>query len=115
MYSADSESLNDNTEALRELQQLCQNNGIALLIVNIPELRNLDDYPLHIATDYIKNLAATMGVPFFDTHPSLTGHDAESLWVSKEDPHASVKAHRIIAAGIQDTLAREDMLPSPSK
>ena len=106
LYSQEnSENLARNKEAIKELIEICKRNGIKLLIVNIPELRMLEEYQFHQATMYIETLATEGGVPFLDLLPSLVGHKAESLWVSVEDPHASAFANGIIAKQIYKKIS----------
>jgi hypothetical protein len=98
----------DNLEAasaaIRDLISLCRREDIEILIVNIPELRRLEDYEFGFATDYIRGLAEEGGVPFVDMLPSLVGHTPESLWVSVEDPHANSGANDIIAQRLYDEI-----------
>ncbi len=101
LYSdAASGDLAANREAFCELVTLCKNRGIGILVVNVPELRELNRYPFDYATDYIRNLALEADVPFVDLLPGLRGYDPQSLWVSPEDPHANAKANTVIAEQI---------------
>jgi lysophospholipase L1-like esterase len=98
-------NLAENEKAIKELINLCRTHQIKLVIVNIPELRSLKQYQFDKATMHIKDLAAEGKVPFLDLLPALVGQEAESLWVSEEDPHASELANRIIAEEIYDKIA----------
>lgn len=100
-----SQNLDDNREAIRELIKICEISKIDLLIVNIPELRSLKEYQFQLATNYIEGLAEEENVAFLDLLPALVGHEAESLWVSPEDPHASELANGIIAEEIYDKIS----------
>ncbi len=106
LYSDENSSnLDANKKAIRELIEICSSKGIKLLVVNIPELRTLKTYQFDKATTHIKALAAEGNVPFLDLLPALVGQEAESLWVSSEDPHASELANRIIAEEIYDKIS----------
>ena len=106
LYSDENSSnLDTNKKAIRELIEICSSKGIKLLVVNIPELRTLKTYQFDKATTHIKALAAEGNVPFLDLLPALVGQEAESLWVSSEDPHASELANRIIAEEIYDKIS----------
>jgi lysophospholipase L1-like esterase len=102
---------NSSRESIKELIRLCDENGIDLLIANLPELRTLRPYPFTYATDYIRALAEEGDVPFLDMLPALSPCEPESLWVSLEDPHANAKAHAIIARHIFDMI-REEVPPA---
>ncbi len=104
LYNPGAPALADNRAALKELAGLCRENHIPLLIASYPELHQLDDYPLSVATDYIRGLTAEVGVPFVDLRPRLAAEDPKSLWVSVEDTHGNAKACRIVAEEILDAM-----------
>jgi lysophospholipase L1-like esterase len=111
LYSdPDAENMKENSRALAELARLCADRKIRLLIVNIPELRELDHYPFAYATEYIENRAREANAHFLDLMPSLKAHRPESLWVSSEDPHANGKATTIIAEAIYRWILAEGVL-----
>ena len=105
LYSIDSEALLDNYESLKELSNICKQNKIKLLIVNIPELRELKNYPFPFATEYIRKFANDNDVYFFDLLPHFRDYDPSSLWVSNEDPHANSKTNMIIAKVIYEMIS----------
>ena len=105
LYSSEnSKNLAATEKAIKELINLCKDNGIRLLIVNIPELRALKRYKFQKATSFIRSLAEQENVSFLDLLPALVEYDPESLWVSLEDPHASELANGIIAEKIYDKI-----------
>ncbi len=106
LYAADSESLEANSAAIRELAALCKKEEITLIIASIPELHELKDYPLGVATEHVAGLASECDVPFVDLLPDLAGHEPETLWVSQEDPHANALACRTIAETLYRALSR---------
>lgn len=112
LYSVENlKSLASNKESIKELIRLCKKNNIKLLIVNIPELRVLREYPFSFATEYIKGLAEETNVPFLDLLPSFAGHEPESLWTNLEDPHANAKANSITAQVIYKKILNEGLIP----
>lgn len=100
-----------NIAAIEELSQICRERGIKLLIVNIPELRVLKDYPFPFATDLVRSLASRHQVPFLDLLPALAVHEPSTLWVTPEDPHANGLANGVIAGALYDELVAKGMLP----
>ena len=111
LYSSENvENLRANKDSIKELIALCKRNGIELLIVNIPELRNLRDYRFSQATEYIRALAEEGQVPFLDLLGALAEHPPESLWVKPEDPHANAKANSIIAQQLYNKIFDKGML-----
>jgi lysophospholipase L1-like esterase len=102
--------LQANRESVIELAGICKEKGVGLLIVNMPELHKLEDYPFPFATEYIRNLAEEAGVPFLDLHPAFAGYQPESLWVSLEDQHANARANIIMAQWIYDAIRAQGLL-----
>jgi lysophospholipase L1-like esterase len=106
LYSEENaKNLAATRRAIKELIKICSQNDIKLLIVNIPELRSLKNYQFSKATRYIQSLAEAQNVLFLDLLPALVGQEAESLWVSPEDPHASELANGIIAQEIYNKIS----------
>ena len=111
LYSQDNAgNLAENSGAVRGLIELCEREGIGLLIVNIPELHSFKDYSFYYATDYIKDLAEEAGTSFLDLLPRLASYEPESMWVSMEDTHANSRAHGLIAEEIYGKILRDALL-----
>lgn len=100
LYRADAPALGENRQALAELAKLCRERGIALYFVSYPELHQLDEYPLGIATRHIEGMARETGTPFLDLLPAFQGNAPETLWVSPEDAHGNAKAAALAAEAI---------------
>lgn len=100
LYRPESPALEQNRKSLVELAQICREKGIALFFVNYPELHQLKEYPLTVATDYVRTMANETGTPFMDLLPAFAGHSPESLWVSAEDAHGNAKAAALAAEAI---------------
>jgi lysophospholipase L1-like esterase len=110
LYKEGSPGLYVSREALKELTKICKDRGIQLLIVNIPELRILKEYPFPFATEFVRGIAREGNVPFVDLLPALAGEEPSTLWVSPEDPHANSKANAIIADALFEKLVSEPYL-----
>ncbi|MDO8281316.1 MAG: GDSL-type esterase/lipase family protein [Thermodesulfovibrionia bacterium] len=110
LYIHNPDNLASNKKSLEELITLCNANNIKLLIVNIPELHNLKNYPFRFATQYISQISEEGKVPFLDLLPYLADQEPESLWVSLEDPHANAKANSIISNTIYEKIRNEGLL-----
>jgi len=108
LYSpANTANISAAEKSIRKLVRLCRRHDISLLFVNIPELRDFDNYQFFEATEHIRSLAREASVPFLDLFVSFAVHKPESLWVSQEDPHANEKANSIIAEQIYGMLIQE--------
>lgn len=104
IYEKDNLALEQNRNALKELVKICTKKEVPLLIVNIPELHDILNYPFPFATDFIRDIAVAHQVPFLDLKPILQTENPATLWVSKEDAHANEKANWIISKAIQEKL-----------
>lgn len=105
LYLPQSPALAENKQALQDLIQLCKERNLPLLIVSYPELHQLKDYPLTMATTYIQGMAENSGTPFLDLLPYFSEHEPESLWVSTEDAHGNEVASEIAAQAIYHKVA----------
>jgi lysophospholipase L1-like esterase len=110
LYAADAPGFKQNRQALLELAELCRSRNIRLLMVNIPDLRRLDNYPFQYATTFIRDVAAANGVPFLDLLPALAGNSGKSLWVSDADSHSNARANGLAAAAIFRKISTEALL-----
>ena len=91
----DIKNVQRNRNAIKELSKICQLNNIDLLIVSIPELRELENYLFPFAVDYIRAIADEENVLFLDLLPALRKYKG-NLWVSSTDPHPNSAANKII-------------------
>lgn len=82
---------------INKLNNFCLEKNIKFIIHNIPELRDLNNYKFQKETVIIKKFADSKNILFLNSHDDLKTHMEESLWVTKLDPHANDKAHKIIS------------------
>jgi lysophospholipase L1-like esterase len=110
IYTADATGLNHNRQSLRELAALCRRSNIKLLVVNIPDLRRLQNYPFAYATDFIGGIAAENQVPFLDLLPVFERFSGKSLWVSDEDSHTNSRANGLASDAMFNKIQTEGLL-----
>lgn len=104
LYSPDYYGFRAAKYSINELIKITSENKIKLLIVNIPDLRRLKEYPFGFATELPKGLTEANSIPFLDLYSSFENHDEQSLWVSPEDPHMSKKANQLTAEAITNKI-----------
>jgi len=104
LFKAGRPGMAASRHAIDELAAVCTANGIKLVIANIPELRELKDYPFPEATQFVRRAAEDNHVPFVDLLPALVNEEPSTLWVTKEDPHANAKANGIIGRALFDAV-----------
>jgi lysophospholipase L1-like esterase len=100
LYSDDAQAWAMNKQAIIDLIAYCKNNNIRIMIINYPELHQLNPYPLEQATATIKSIAHSANVPFVDLLTSVKDFVPETLWVSPTDAHPDKKANEAFAAEI---------------
>ena len=96
-HYTDSVKKNNNKNAITDLANICKDNKIKLLVVNIPDLRILTNYPYKFGTDYIKQTVQDLDLEFLDLYETIKLHEPETLWVDQEDPHANSRANYLFA------------------
>jgi lysophospholipase L1-like esterase len=90
--------------AIRSLAAYCKKNGIALVVVSLPELHELKPYPFAKITEAVRRVAEENGVPFLDLLPAIEDLDPKSLWVSPTDAHPNSIADQAFAESIDSFL-----------
>jgi lysophospholipase L1-like esterase len=90
--------------SIAKLAAYCRENKIKLLLVNYPELRELDPYPFANVTALLRGLATRLGVTFVDLLDSVRKEAPETLWVSVPDPHPNARANELFAAALLDPV-----------
>jgi lysophospholipase L1-like esterase len=90
--------------AFYRLVKFCRDHDIKLMVVNYPELHQLDPYPFPQVTANISNLATEAGVPFLDLLPFIAERNPSSLWVSPTDAHPNRIATEEFADAIDQAL-----------
>lgn len=104
LYATNSEGFRRAKEAVNELVHITSERNIKLLVVNIPDLRRLKEYPFGFATALPEGLAKDNALPFIDLLLHLNKYDGQSLWVSKEDAHMNSAANNIAAKAIFEKI-----------
>jgi len=84
--------------AFQKLRDICATNNIALQVVLLPELHQLDVYPF--ATEHRKIMAFLQAshINALDLAPMFADEkDPSRLWVASDDAHPNAAAHALIA------------------
>jgi len=86
--------------AIEKLATRCREEGIVLYLANYPELRNPHDYPFPYVDSAIERIAADNRIRYIPLLPAVRELEPESLWVTRPDPHPSVRAHEAFAQAL---------------
>ena len=92
--------------AIGKLAAYCRSHHVKLLIAHLPELHDLEHYPLQEITELLQQAASENGTDFVDVLPELEQRDAAKLWVSRSDPHPNAHANELIANALFRKLER---------
>lgn len=92
-------------DAFLELQGICEQRGIELQVVMLPELHDLVNYPFAEEYAKVRRFLERNAIPVVDLTDDFAGYeDAEELWVARDDAHPNALAHRMIAEYSVDFL-----------
>ena len=90
--------------AIHRLASYCRENNIPLLVVNYPELHELEDYPFPEVSEAVSKAAADEALPFLELRPSVVDLAPETLWVSPTDAHPNKSANERFSKAIGEKL-----------
>ncbi|MDI1265547.1 MAG: SGNH/GDSL hydrolase family protein [bacterium] len=93
LYQADAQGWKETQEAIKQFSSAARELGTALIVFNIPELRELKPYPFADVTDKIRAVVEGEDVTFVDLLPAVEALDPSSLWVTVPDPHPNGRAN----------------------
>ena len=93
-------------EAFVLLKKTCDENGIALKVVILPELHDPAHYPFVAEHRKVLDFLATIGIPALDITPAFKDvKEPHKLWVALDDAHPNATAHAIIADAVEGFIA----------
>ena len=75
-----------------------------LLIANLPELHDVQNYRFGRITELVREAAKENNVAFVDLLPYLKKYESSKLWVTRPDPHPNAFANEILANGLFDAI-----------
>ena len=96
-------------KSINELKGIAKEKNIPLLIVIIPELHNLKDYPFENINEFIKGFEDS-NTYVLDILPYLNKDNPSLLWVSEEDLHPNKIVNKVIADAIYEKLIKHNLI-----
>jgi lysophospholipase L1-like esterase len=92
---------NSLTNDIRTIYEIANNESAKLVLVNIPELHEFEEYPFTEVNEFIEqDIITDLNITYINLLPSFSNHSPNDLWVSFEDAHPNAKGHQIIAKKI---------------
>jgi len=111
LYDENSPGRMATVKSIDALVDYSRENGIKLIFVNYPELRNLNDYPFSDVQNFVAAAAKKAKAPYVSLLETVKGLDEAKLWVSPDDSHPNGYANQLfvapILAAVKDVLAND--------
>ncbi|MBI4451962.1 SGNH/GDSL hydrolase family protein [Candidatus Woesearchaeota archaeon] len=99
-----------NRAYILEMDKIAKNNNATLVVVAIPFIYNLDDYPFSHAHEFLKDTAAQNRILYLDTLPQLSKFNESDIVVSRYDWHPNEMGHKIIAESIYNYMLESGLV-----
>ncbi len=97
LYLPDAVGWQAMQSSIANLAEICRANNIPLIVVDYPELRELEPYPFDKVSEKISALAADLNVEYVSLLPAVQGQRPSELWVTVPDPHPNSYANKLFA------------------
>lgn len=110
LYSNSNPYFQQHEKELKEMIGLSNKNGIPIVIVMIPSLEILEDYPHENIHQYIKSISESNDAYFLDLLPYFKNYNLDELRLSFMDTHMSESGHKITADKILTYLQEYTIL-----
>ena len=95
-------------DAFLLLKRICDEKGIKLRVVLLPELHRLTDYPFKKEHALVKDFLDENNISCLDLAPFFYKKEpASKLWVAKDDAHPNAAAHHLIADACERFVAND--------
>lgn len=92
--------------SIARLAALCRENGISLVVVDYPELRELSPYPFPDVSEKISVAAFEQQAAYISLLPAVERETPSALWVTEPDPHPNSYANHLFAEYLAPRLAQ---------
>lgn len=92
--------------AIEKLAKYARAMRIELLLVNYPELHQLNPYRFGAVNAKVRAVALKLGIWYLDLLPSIAKQRAAELWVSPTDAHPNGRASALFAEAIGEKFVR---------
>ena len=100
IYEENSEGFKKTKFELKKLNKYCKNNSIRCILINMPDIHQLNPYKLNFINQKIKNFAEEIDIEYIDLLPILENIDEKKLWNKYQDPHPNALGHALISKEI---------------
>jgi lysophospholipase L1-like esterase len=95
---------------IEKIFALAKQHNSTLIFVNIPELHKLNPYPFKEVNKDLESFIENKGILYLDLTMPVEDFDAQTLWISYEDPHPNEIAHEIFAKQIVNFMKAKGLV-----
>ena len=92
--------------SIARLAELCRENGIPLVLVDYPELREVSPYPFPDVSEKISVAAFEQQTAYISLLPAVENEAPSALWVTEPDPHPNSYANQLFAEYLAPRLGQ---------
>jgi lysophospholipase L1-like esterase len=104
IYSPDSSAVTRMNAEFAKLAAYAQQHRIRITLAMVPDIHNLNDYPLQFIHDIFRTTARDNGFTYVDLLPALQGLASNDIWAMPGDPHPNARGHALMADAIYPIL-----------
>ena len=84
-------------KSFERLANAARDDNIGIYLIMIPDIHNLDNYPLAHIHNLMAKKASDMGYIFIDMYPALADLKPREIWAMPGDPHPNALGHQLMA------------------
>lgn len=98
-------------KAFLRLKNVCDNNGIKLQVVLLPETHDFVNYPFKNEHNFITAFLKSHAISVIDLAPFFESYTepAKLLWVANDDAHLNANGHKLVAEYVFDFIANNEI------
>lgn len=105
IYAPGSPAVASMKAEFAKLAAYAREHRIRVTLAMVPDIHNLDHYPLGFIHDIFGKTARDNGFAYVDLLPALNGIPSRDIWAMPGDPHPNARGHALMADAIYPVLA----------
>jgi len=105
VYAPGSSAVTRMNAEFAKLAVYAREHRIRVTLAMVPDIHNLDHYPLQFVHDIFSKTARDNGFAYVDLLPALNGIASSDIWAMPGDPHPNARGHALMADAIYPVLA----------
>jgi lysophospholipase L1-like esterase len=113
VYAPGSPALAVMQAEFAKLGDYARRNGICVTLAMVPDVHNLDNYPLGFVHEVFAAAARKNGFAYVDLLPAFEGLTPAEVWAMPGDPHPNARGHALMAEAIYPVLAAHTGMERP--